>query len=413
MKMLFVSAGIPSSIGQIHLFNLLRGLGGAHDVRVICFDDPGHPRVIQRQDVPWHRNTITVPLVQKHIIRKALTSAFRGTPIAVETYRSRDLADAVLHACRRESFDVVVVEQLALGQYFPLVRHTSSILFPVDAVSRLKGQRCQAVANPLARAVHELDHRMTEQYERRVYRQFDGIMFVSGADARYVVDAGQVDASRVHVLPNGVDLEYFHPGAPHAEGECPSLVFLGNMQNHINEHAVLWFSQHVWPTLRRTVPDLRFSIIGSNPSDQLRQSVAGDPRVVVVGYQEDVRPHTWNATLFVSPLQMGTGIKNRMLQAMAMGKAIVASPLSVEGMDVRNGEHLRVARDADAFVREIHFLLDRPDERMRLSCAARRYVELHHSLEGAASKFLDIILRVRNTSSHYAHDLRRATIETR
>lgn len=393
MKMLLVSGGIPSPIGQIHLFNLLQGIGTAHDVRVLCFDDPNHPRVTQRRDVRRGGDVTTTPLVRRHVARKVLTSTFRGTPVAVETYRSRRLADAISQTCREEQFDVAVIEQLALAQYFPLVRHIPNILFPVDAVSRLKSQRHRAAVNPFVRVARALDCRMTKQYERYVYHQFDGVMFVSGEDARYAVDAGQIDASRVHVLPNGVDLEYFHPDLPRAGGD-PSLAFLGNMKNAINEHAVLWFLTHVWPTLRHRIPNLRFSVVGSDPSERLRRCVQLDERITLTGYQEDIRPPIWEATLFVSPLQMGAGIKNRMLQAMAMGKAIVASPLSVEGMDVREGEHLVIARDADAFVRAIRFLLDDASARVCLSREARRFVERHHSLEGAASRFLDIMTRI-------------------
>lgn len=400
MKILFVSGGVPSPIGQIHLFNLLRSVGKSHDVRVICFRDPNNPSTTQSQDLRSGEDLIAVPLIHRHVIRRALGSVLRRTPIAVETYRSRCLADAISLMCQKEQFDVVVIEQLALGQYFPIVRHIPNLLFPVDAVSRLKAQRCRAAINPFMRIALALDCQMIRRYERYIYHRFDGVIFVSSEDARYAVDIDQIEASRVHVLPNGVDIAYFRPDHFCAENNL-SLVFLGNMKNDINEHAVLWFLTHVWPTLQRLIPDLQFFIVGSGPSDRLRQCARRDSHIVLTGYQDDIRPYIWKATVFISPLQMGTGIKNRVLQAMAMGKAIVASPLSVDGMGVKDGQHLMVASDANMFIQKIYFLLGHVQKRTRLSREARQFVECHHSLEGAASKFLDIVTQILRQKTNF------------
>ncbi|MBI4434415.1 glycosyltransferase [Candidatus Uhrbacteria bacterium] len=398
MRILLVSAGVPSPIGQIHLYNLLKVIGSNHDITLICFLDENSPFAAPPPEIVLTGGCTMVPFVRKNSLRKALRAITTWKPVALETYRSEDMARAITHTCSEHRFDVAIIEQLALGQYAPLVRHLPHVLFPVDAVSRLKAQRYQSTKNPLERLLRFLDYRATKAYERAVYRQFDGVMFVSRDDIRYTVDAGISDTATVYELPNGVDLTYFHPNAHNGQDER-SIAFIGNMRNDINEHAVRWFYDHAWPTLHREVPDLRWYIVGNDPSARLRRYLERDPNIILTGYLEDFRPTIWNATLVISPLQMGAGIKNRVLQAMAMGKAIVASPLSVDGISAEHRKHLLVATNAGEFVRYTRLLIEDGRERLRLSREARRFVEDHHSLEGAASKLLHIVERVRRNVS--------------
>lgn len=394
-----MSGGIPSPIGQIHLYNLLKVIGRMHDVTLLCFRDDCSPFDAPSSEIILTEPCIPIPLVRRNALRKALGALMTWKPAASVTYRSEEMARAIVRACAQREFDVVIIEQLALGQYAPLVRHLPHIFFPVDAVSRLKAQRYQVAKHPMERLLRFLDFRVTKTYERSMYRQFDGVVFVSGDDIRYTVGANLVDAAKVYELPNGVDLTYFHPHARDGQQHERSIAFIGNMRNYSNEHAVRWFHDRVWPALRREIPDLRWRIVGNDPSVRLRKDLSRDSRIVVTGYLEDFRPSIWDATMVVSPLQLGTGMKNRVLQAMAMGKAIVASPLSVEGIGVAHRRHLMVAADAGQFIRHTRALLGDDRERCRLSKEARQFVEHHHSLDAAASRFLHIIEQVRRSVS--------------
>jgi glycosyltransferase involved in cell wall biosynthesis len=163
------------------------------------------------------------------------------------------------------------------------------------------------------------------------------------------------------------------------------------MRNFINEHAVLWFHRHVWPRLKAKTPGLRICIAGNAPSPRILDLSRNERDITVPGYVDDFRPLVGAASVFVSPLQIGTGIKNRVLQAMAMEKAIVASPLSVEGISIEHGKEVLVAADATEFTRAILLLLGDPPLREALGRRARSLVEQHHSPTGTCTRFLKIV----------------------
>jgi glycosyltransferase involved in cell wall biosynthesis len=288
---------------------------------------------------------------------------------------------------------VIIFEQLVTAQYGRLTNGAPKILFPVDAVSRLKWQRYRAALNPFRKAAFWADYLMCKRYETRIYAEFDGVMLVSDADANYILENRQLNKSSVFLLPLAVDADYFAPRERNSESGL-SVVFAGNMFNYINEDAILWFFRDVWGGLKKQLPKLKLYVVGNDPSDRVRALAAKDSNVVVTGFLEDIRPPIWNATVFVSPLRMGTGVKNRILQAMAMGKAIIASPLTIEGIDVTDGVQVLVAESAGEWLERCLHLLRNGGERERLGREARKYVEENHSLHAKTSRFLKIVKQI-------------------
>ena len=393
MKILFVTGGIPSAIGQIHVLQLLKGLSSEHQVTVVAFDMREPWLADSNKELAGLARVISVPLARRSVSARAVRSVFSLVPVAVQGFRSEAMRQALAEACQHNEYDLVVFEQLVMGQYGSVVGNLPKLLFPVDAVSRFKWQRFRAVANPLKKLAFAVDLWMTKRYESRMYGRFKGVLFVSEVDAAYAVANDQVSPGKVFVLPLAPDTDYFKLG-PDGPGRSPSLAFLGNMSNYINEDAILWFHRAVWPRLKRAFPELKLYIVGNSPTEKVQDLALGDSSVVVTGYLRDIRPPVWNATVFVSPLRMGTGIKNRVLQAMAMGKAIVASPFSAEGLGVEDGRELLIAGDTESFCEKVTFLLRSAEERERLSRAARRYVDRNHCLEVNASRFMEIAQRV-------------------
>jgi glycosyltransferase involved in cell wall biosynthesis len=316
--------------------------------------------------------------------------------VAVEGYRSAAMRDAVCEATRYAKYDVIIFEQLVTAQYGRLTNGVPKILFPVDAVSRLKWQRCRASSNPFRKLAFWVDYLMCKQYETRRYAEFDGVMLVSDADADYVLENRQLNKSSVFLLPLAVDADYFAPRERNTESGL-SLVFAGNMFNYINEDAILWFFREVWGGLKEQLPKVKLYVAGNDPSDRVRALAAKDSNVIVTGFLEDIRPAIWNATVFVSPLRMGTGVKNRILQAMAMGKAIIASPLTIEGIAVTDGVQVLVAQSAGEWLKRCLSLLQNEGDRERLGRQARKYVEENHSLTAKTSRFLEIVQQIKSS----------------
>jgi len=211
------------------------------------------------------------------------------------------------------------------------------------------------------------------QVERHYFGAADACVVVSEVDAASLARA--CPRTPIHALPNGVDADFFAPlGLPE---EADTLVFEGRMDFPPNVDAVLWFVAEVLPLVQRQRPGVKFWAVGNKPAPEVL-ALAGDT-VTVTGWVDDVRPWLDRAALFVAPMRMGAGIKNKVLQAWAMGKAVVATPAAIGGLLAEPGSNLEVAEGAEALAERIVQLLQDRERRAALGCAARATIEANYT----------------------------------
>ena len=191
------------------------------------------------------------------------------------------------------------------------------------------------------------------------------------------------------VATNGVDLDYFRP-MPDVPEE-PACAFVGAMDYLPNVDAAVWFAHDVWPLIRARNPDAEFRIIGRKPAAAV-QRLAGLPGVRVVGGVPDVRPHVARSAVAVTPMRLSRGLQNKVLEALAMGKAVVAAPPALAALGTVPGTHLLSARTPDEWVTAVCGLLGSPDRRRELGATGRRYVEEHHHWDRCLRPLLDQIV---------------------
>jgi len=213
-------------------------------------------------------------------------------------------------------------------------------------------------------------------YEAEICRRADCVIAVSEADAAAL--RSLVLDLRPTVVPNGVDVSAYDPRIPPAPGMGKNaLVFTGKMDFRPNVDAVLWFAEEVLPRIRGQVPDARFWVVGQRPHPRLA-ALRKDPAITLTGYVEDTRPYIAGATVYVAPLRIGGGTRLKLLEAMAMERAVVSTRLGAEGYEVRDGRELLLADDAEAFAAAVVSLLRDPARRTTIGRAARRFVEDHY-----------------------------------
>lgn len=272
-------------------------------------------------------------------------------------------------------FDVVHFDTLSLAPYRHVLTRGAKSLDHHNIESDMMLRRARIERRPLRRLYYWQEAQRLQRYERRVCPQFDLNITCSSLDTerlRYV--APKATTAEV---PNGVDTSYFRPGG---EPETPlSLVFAGNLSWYPNTAAMLFFADHIWPALKKEQPGASIDIIGGNPPPRLTALAAQDKDFRVHGYVPDVRPYLGRAALYVCPIMDGGGTKLKILDALAMGKTIVAHPIACEGIQVRDGHDVVFARDAGEFVRRIVSLLADQQRRARISRNARDLAESAYS----------------------------------
>jgi sugar transferase (PEP-CTERM/EpsH1 system associated) len=221
---------------------------------------------------------------------------------------------------------------------------------------------------------------MLFECERRYATAFDASFFVSEAEARLFTAQAPEAAERVSVVENGVDTEYFSPRRiypnPYGTDEAV-LVFTGAMDYWANVDAAAWFAREVFPHVRSNCPQASFYVVGARPAREVRD-LAQLPGVRVTGAVPDVRPYLAHARAAVAPLRIARGVQNKVLEAMAMARPVVASPQAVDGIRPCSELLAWTADTPEASARLLLKLLHEPAT-ATLGDALRAHVSRHYS----------------------------------
>ena len=270
--------------------------------------------------------------------------------------------------------DVVYIYSVAMAPYAIGLDHPCKILDAQDIDSEKWAEYATGAAFPM-KLVWAREARNLLAYERYAAAACDWTFFVSQPEADRFAELAPEVADKVVAVECGVDLQRFSPldvyASPFADAG-PHVVFTGNMDYWPNADAAIWFAREVMPGLRARVPGLSFWAVGANPTADVR-ALAALPGCFVTGRVEDVRPYVAHASVIVCPLRIARGIQNKVLEGMAMGRAVVASPAAFEGVRAVAGRELLVADGVEGFVRVVCEVLDGAHE--GLGVAARDAME--------------------------------------
>jgi colanic acid/amylovoran biosynthesis glycosyltransferase len=276
-----------------------------------------------------------------------------------------------------DRFDVIHTRQLPMAAFTGPLDHPAKLIELVDSETLQSARRLSAAA---PRSV--LRYLAARTLESRAVRPFRLCTTVAEADARAV--RALAPELPVRVVPNGVDAAHFAPlDVPEAPG---TILFFGAMSFPPNVTAVLHFYNRIFPLIRREIPNARFLIAGRDPAPEVA-ALASDPCVTVTGYIDDLRPLIASAAVVICPMMTGSGIKNKVLEAMAMARPIVTTPFGVEAIDASDGRDVRVASTPAAFATAVVDLLRDAGARCRLGEAGRRLMLRRYSWEACAASY--------------------------
>jgi len=222
--------------------------------------------------------------------------------------------------------------------------------------------------------------RKLKREELGSYRAADGVYLCSAADEARLLD--QVPGARTAVIPNAADVEYYQPRPKDPPSDGRTVVYFGLLSTVPNIDGVTHFVQDIWPRIAEARPDARLKIVGGRPPASLL-ALAG-PRVELTGFVPDLRPHLAAAAAVVVPLRLGGGTRLKIVEAMAVGKAIVSTTLGSEGIEAVPGRDLLIEDQPAAFADAVNRLLADPDLAMAIGQSARRLVVQRYSWSGAA-----------------------------
>lgn len=306
----------------------------------------------------------------------ALTQAiFRGEPVSNRLFRNAALREHVGALLALGTVTHIVAFSGQMAQYLPAEFGGRVLMDFVDVDSAKFATYAEQDKRQPLNWVHAREAKRLGAFEAQVARAVDACLFVSEAEAALFRRQSGLGAEAVHAVENGIDTARFDPALPmdrvgEGEGEGPLAVFTGQMDYRPNIDAVHWFVAEILPLIRQRYPDARFAIVGRAPTDEVC-ALKKLPGVIVTGEVPDVRPWLAAADAVVAPLLLARGVQNKLLEAMAMARPVVASAAAAEGIDAVPGEHLLVAEDADAMAAAVARLFDDKDAAAAMGNAAR------------------------------------------
>ena len=392
LRILFVAPYVPSPI-RVRPYQFVRHLARAgHAVTVVALSDglPSEQALSELREVCAAVHV--VPHARWRAAAQCLLALPTPTPLWAAYCRSAPMARLLQELAVSGNFDVAHVEHLRAAHFAPALRGLPAVFDAVDCITALRRQMLDQPGGAAKKLVSGEEWVKLRRYEPKAYRPYARVVVTSRHDADELI---KLDARMpVRVVPNGVDLEYFRPNGLAPEPD--SLVFSGKMSYHANEDAASFLATEVLPRLRKHRPAATLTIAGSGPSPALRALADRDAGIAVTGYVDDLRPYLQQALVAVCPMRIGVGIQNKALEAMAMARPVVCSPLVSRALSgaVRDGT-VHVAATADEFALYCAQLLSRPDQARRAGVAARRYVEEYHRWSCAAEALVELYEEAR------------------
>lgn len=309
-------------------------------------------------------------------LQRALLTGQRFPKKANQAWQG-NMWSAIEKRLSTENYDLVhLFGGVQVYEFAHLLKNIPTIITPYESFS-LYLKRAAEQKGGIATHINRL---MARHFENWMYTAYKRVVVLTDEDKAELL--GINSQLTIEVIPNGVDLAYFK--SRQIERESATLLFIGNYEYEPNLDAALVLAKEIFPIIQKTIADVRLQIVGNNPPSELQALKSS--AIEVTGRVPDVRPYLAQATIFVCPLRIGAGIKNKVLEALAMGIPVIASPISMEGIQAKDGGQVLVA-DIGAIPEKVIYLLKNQALQQILSQNGRPLIEEKYSWESVAERY--------------------------
>jgi len=394
MKILFVPKELPHGRvigGPIIVYNRIKYLSRRHQIGLASFiREEDHQYLGTLEPYLSELELMAYPL-SRNTLRRIGDFFFSEVPPYMCNTKSSEMRDAVAKMTQRSNYDVIIAEYSVMGQYLyknpGISPRTKRIISCHECYTIARKKVLDLYGIFSIRGLEAmLELYRLEAYEFAMYRDVDKIITLTPQEREGLL--GYAPDLAINVVPHGVDTEKFTPVSP--EQQEMSVAFLGNYPHDPNRDAVIHFIEDIWPYLKRTLPGIKFYVIGRDPTPDILTATKQDRDIVVTGTVEDVRDYLGKVKVFVAPIRLGKGFRGKILEAMAMAIPVVTTSLGAEGIPAEDMNNIVIANDPKTFVDGVVRLFKDDELYERLSRNSRQLVEKRFSWE----KGIDILEQV-------------------
>jgi len=397
MKILIIDEEFPFPLNtgkRIRSFNLAKALTSFHDVSYLAYGLSGSDafRFMQKNRItPFPVNPLDRRKSGIGFYFRLLLNLASPLPYIVTSHYSKVFKERLKGFLKKDVYDVIICEWTPYAIFLRDLPAVKKIIVAHNIESRIWERYQSEERNPLRRAYITIQRQKIEKYERKCFHWADGATAVSESEALQIKNYGV--GYPVEVIENGVDVEYFSPQEYDIDPNM--LVFTGSMDWRPNQDASGYFVTEILPHIRKRKPSIKVFLVGRNPSKSVLKLGKLDG-VKVTGTVDDVRPFMASAGVYVVPLRIGGGSRVKILEALAMRKAVVSTSIGAEGLRVKHGEEIIISDRAEGFAEAVVTCLGDTDLSRRLGENGRMLVEKYYRWEELGKKYNDYIVAVVN-----------------
>jgi sugar transferase (PEP-CTERM/EpsH1 system associated) len=391
-ELLFLAHRIPfppDRGDKIRSHALLKALAARSPVHVATFGETDADMAAEEELAATAASHI---LVQRTIsnLRAGLHALSVGQPVSLVAFDSDLIRRYVGRLIATRPIDTIFVFSGQMAQFIPESFAGRVVIDFVDMDSAKFAAYARGSLSPM-KLVNAREARLLGAFERAMARRAHLSLFCSPNEvAEFRLGLGEQNV-RVDAVVNGIDTVFYDPQgvkpATYAGAPGPHLVFTGQMDYAPNVDAVVHFAEAVLPSVQQRFPQACFHIVGRNPAPAV-QALQGRPGVDVVGAVDDIRPWIASADMVVAPLRIARGIQNKVLEAMAMARPVIASAAAAEGIEARSGEHFLVAASDKAMAEALCALAADPARAKAIGEAGRAHMLAHYQWDARLAPLL-------------------------
>ncbi len=398
----------PHKGNQIRPFNVLTSLvARGHNVHLLAFAEGEEEMATKAKLEEYCTSATLIPLNRMAGNVKALLSLPTNTPPSVAYFNSSALRREVKRLIAAHNIEAMVVYSSTMSQYVPPEFRAHTVVDMADVDSEKWLDYAKEKRPPMS-WIYNIEGQRLRRYEYWIVRNFGYSSLHTQREINVLTELTADERKKLIPITNGVDLEKFRPDvflpfAPEqvpenerqffSDEHAPRIVFTGAMDYYPNAEACVWFANAIFPTIRAQHPNAQFLIVGSKPTPQVVE-LNQLPGVLVTGFVDDVRPYLAAAKVCVIPLRIARGVQNKALEAMASGRAVIATPDVITGVGATAPDHLLMARNEQEFADAVWQVLRDDALRIRLETAAREFVVRECSWQPLMDRFAGLVEEV-------------------
>lgn len=371
----------PHKSGGTHaLYNIIKNKIEDDYLDLLYYDDKDIEA--EKELNKYVNNVIYCPIKKNINIFNRLISIIKRVPYGIFQYDSKKLKIT-------KEYDLIIFDQNLSMNLIEKSNCSNNILMAYDSMQLFFERKAKLSSKFSVENIYNLlQSKFYKNIKSKIYSRFDKVYFVSNLDAEYESKIHSQFSEKIDFVNLGVDHNKFNIENYKINSNEKSIIFTGIMDYGPNKDAAIFFAKEVMPILLSKYPELKFYIVGKNPDKEIKQ--LNSKNIIVTGFVDDIVKCIAEATVYVSPLRFGTGMKNKILEAMSTSKPIVASKVSIEGIDeLIHNENIFEANNVNDWVKYISYLFEDDLKREEFSIRCRECILKNYSWEKAYNKLIE------------------------